>query len=325
MRQENNQLQISKQNPLAIEIKNLRKSFKKNLALNDLSFSVKKGELFGFLGLNGAGKSTTLNIILGLLNKDDGTILINGVDASKDIINIKKSIGIVFQESILDAKLSVVQNLTTRASLYSSYFGKEKGLKQIVQEIMDEFQLNEIANREYGKLSGGQKRRVDIARALVHKPSILFLDEPTTGLDPSSRKLVWDILWKIQKERKLTILLTTHYMEEANNCDYAIIIEKGNKLAEGTPASLKTEYATAMVKLYGEQINPYLKNIAEIAKGFISWETSSDVNILRFKTYQEAKDFVKNNLDLISDYELLKGDMDEVFLNVTNAFKKGGK
>ncbi|AWX42800.1 ABC transporter, ATP-binding protein [Metamycoplasma cloacale] len=302
----------------AIEIKNLVKNFKNVTAINNLSFSVEKGQLFGFLGLNGAGKTTTLNIILGLLKRTSGEIFINGENFERNVANTRKQIGIVFQESILDASLTVKQNLMTRAYLYVSDFEKNIKVKDIVEEIIKEFQLEEIANREYGKLSGGQKRRVDIARALVHKPSILFLDEPTTGLDPSSRKLVWSILRKIQKERKLTILLTTHYMEEANNCDYSIIIEKGNKLAEGSPTTLKTKYASAMVKVYN---NPNIINHAIKAKGFHAITHAIDGIEIRFKTYQMALNFVKNHIELLNDYEIVKGDMDEVFLNVTGAFK----
>ncbi|WP_426461614.1 ABC transporter ATP-binding protein [Mycoplasma hafezii] len=298
-----------------IEIDNLVKTFKETKALNGLSFKVKKGELFGFLGLNGAGKSTTLNIILGLLSKDSGSILINGIDAEKNITAIRSQIGIVFQDSIMDPTLSVYDNLLIRATMYDNYFKQQNlKVKKVVDDIIDEFQLNEIKKRPYGKLSGGQRRRVDIARALVHRPSILFLDEPTTGLDPSSRKLVWEILFKIQKERNLTILLTTHYMEEANNCQYAIIIEHGQKITEGTPSELKNEYSTTTLKIYSKR-NEELENYFQAIN--TDFEYQRNCYLIHFKKYNEAKEFVFKHQEILHDWELLKGTMDEVFLTVT--------
>lgn len=181
-----------------IVINNLQKNFRKNKALKGVSFSVKRGELFGYLGLNGAGKTVTLNIILGLLKRDGGEVYINGLNVDKNQLEIRNQVGIVFQESILDPELSVRENLMIRATLYKDFL-KDETVASVVDKIIDEFQLNDFASRRYGTLSGGQKRRADIARALVHSPNILFLDEPTTGLDPNSRKLVWQILKKSNK------------------------------------------------------------------------------------------------------------------------------
>ncbi|MBU4693155.1 ABC transporter ATP-binding protein [Mycoplasma sp. CSL7491-lung] len=308
----------NKTNSEVIVINNLEKSFKKYKALKGISFSVNKGELFGFLGLNGAGKTTTLNIILGLLKRDAGEVLINGQNIDEDIVSIRKQIGIVFQESILDPGLNVYQNLLVRASLYKSFF-KDKTPKEIVDEIIDEFQLNDFANRNYSQLSGGQKRRVDIARALVHKPSILFLDEPTTGLDPNSRKLVWEILGKIQKDRNLTILLTTHYMEEANNCNRAIIIQKGEKLVEGSPSELKSKYSSSNIKIY--KMSNTLSD--SISKSNLNFKIENNVYTVKFKDFNEGSKWIKEHIKHIEDYEFFKGSMDEVFLNVTEQF--GGK
>ncbi|QKT05150.1 ABC transporter ATP-binding protein [Mycoplasma sp. OR1901] len=318
---ESNKLNASiknNENDEVIIIKNLVKSFKKYKALKGISFSVKKGELFGFLGLNGAGKTTTLNIILGLLKRDSGDVLIHGKSIDDDIVSIRNQIGIVFQESILDPGLNVYQNLLVRASLYKSFF-KNQTPKQVVEQIMEEFQLNDFADRNYSALSGGQKRRVDIARALVHKPSILFLDEPTTGLDPNSRKLVWEILNKIQKERKLTILLTTHYMEEANNCNRAIIIQKGEKLVEGTPSELKSKYSSSHIKIY--KMSSTLND--SILKSNLDFKIDNNVYTIKFKDYNEGSKWIKEHIKDIEDYEFFKGSMDEVFLNVTEQF--GGK
>ncbi|QJR44300.1 ABC transporter ATP-binding protein [Mycoplasma miroungirhinis] len=296
-----------------IVIKQLKKNFKQFQAIKEISFSVKKGELFGFLGLNGAGKTTTLNIILGLLKKDGGNVYINNKSIDDDIVSVRNDIGIVFQDSILDPGLSVYQNLLVRASLYKFYF-KDKNIHQIVDEIIEEFQLTDFAHRNYSKLSGGQKRRVDIARALVHKPSILFLDEPTTGLDPSTRKLVWEILTKIQKSRGLTILLTTHYMEEADNCDRAIIIQKGEKLVEGTPSDLKSKYSNSTVEIHkcSEILLQKIKNL--------NYQITNGSYVLKFENFEQGSQWIRENINDIYDYEFYKGTMDEVFLNVTKLF-----
>ncbi|TPE57360.1 ABC transporter ATP-binding protein [[Mycoplasma] falconis] len=303
-----------------IKITNLVKKFKKQVAVNNLSFQVKKGELYGFLGLNGAGKTTTLNIILGLLKKDSGRIEVDGLDATKDYMKIRNKIGIVFQQSILDAQLTVKENLMSRAAMYYGLIkdqnNKSVTTQKLVDNMVQEFQLEELLNKPYGKLSGGQKRRVDIARALIHEPEILFLDEPTTGLDPNSRKMVWDTLQNIQNKRRLTIVLTTHYMEEANNCNYVIIIKKGTKLAEGTPSELKNIYSKTAVIVNqkpNENFDEWLTHFNDL------FTIKKDENryILKFNNYEEAKEFSVWHSGKLKDYELQKGTMDEVFLNVT--------
>ncbi|WP_406617252.1 ATP-binding cassette domain-containing protein [Mycoplasmopsis adleri] len=300
---------------IILKVKDLCKSFKGKKALNNLSFKVNKGQLYGFLGINGAGKTTTLNIIVGLLKKDSGTVLIENKELTteKDFEQVRNKIGVVFQESILDDNLSVKDNLLIRATLYHKYF---KDLKPIdlVNKVVNDFGLESILKQKYRTLSGGQKRRVDIARALLHKPEILFLDEPTTGLDPNNRQLVWDILKRIQKERKLTIILTTHYMEEANNCDYAIIINKGEKIVEGTPAELKQKYSKTVISVYSKPILE-LEKALELHKLEHTFE--NNIYNIYFDKYQEADSFLDKYKHLFSDYELKKGTMDDVFLNVT--------
>ncbi|SJZ45367.1 ABC transporter ATP-binding protein [Mycoplasmopsis verecunda] len=298
----------------SLEIDNLSKSFKNIKALNDLSFKVKKGELFGFLGLNGAGKTTTLSIILGIVKKNSGKIKVDGIDLdTKQAKNINNKIGIVFQESILDEKLSVYDNLMSRAAMYKKFF-KDITTKELVDDVINDFQLHDLLKKSYGSLSGGQRRRVDIARALVHKPEILFLDEPTTGLDPNSRELVWNILRKIQTEKGLTILLTTHYMEEANWCNYAIILQKGHKLAEGTPAELKNQYSKTKIFVYQEP-NSVLEDLFTTHNA--SFKYADRRYFVEFNTYKEAQDFVNKFGPILQDYELIKGTMDDVFLTVT--------
>ncbi|AIA29429.1 spermidine/putrescine ABC transporter ATP-binding protein [Mycoplasmopsis californica HAZ160_1] len=300
-----------------IVINNLQKNFRKNKALKGVSFSVKRGELFGYLGLNGAGKTVTLNIILGLLKRDGGEVYINGLNIDKNQLEIRNQVGIVFQESILDPELSVRENLMIRATLYKDFL-KDETVASVVDKIIDEFQLNDFASRRYGTLSGGQKRRADIARALVHSPNILFLDEPTTGLDPNSRKLVWQILKKIQQTRKLTIMLTTHYMEEADDCSRVIILEKGKKLVQDTPAALKTKYSSSKIRIY--QMSDELKELINTSAD-LNYQIDNQTYILQFPTVAAGQSFVANNIQHLKDFEFNKGTMDEVFLNVTQKGK----
>ncbi|MBO4538842.1 MAG: ABC transporter ATP-binding protein, partial [Clostridia bacterium] len=199
-----------------IEIKGLNKSYGSVKAVQDLSFVVKKGELFAFLGVNGAGKSTTISMICGQLKKDSGSITVCGKDVEKDFDSISRRIGVVFQSSALDQKLAVKDNLRSRAALYGITGKKfEKRMKELAALL----QFGDFMNRPLEKLSGGQKRRIDIARALLHEPEILILDEPTTGLDPQTRRLLWGVVDGLRKEKGLTVFLTTHYMEEAADAD----------------------------------------------------------------------------------------------------------
>ena len=204
-----------------IEIKNLYKQFGDIQAVNNLSFKVKKGELFAFLGVNGAGKSTTINIICGQLKKDKGEILITGKSLDENPTFFKNILGVVFQTSVLDKDLTVYDNLQSRASLYG-IIGKD--FQNRLNKLSEILSFKDLLKRPLGKLSGGQKRRIDIARALIHNPKILILDEPTTGLDPQTRTLLWDVINNLRKEEGLTVFLTTHYMEVAADADYVVII-----------------------------------------------------------------------------------------------------
>lgn len=289
-----------------IEIKNLKKSYKDIVAVNDISFYVEKGTLFAFLGVNGAGKSTTINIISGLLDYDSGEIIIDGKDLDTNLTEIKKKIGIVCQESKLDQSLSVYSNLINKAYLYGL---KRKEAKAKVDEIIKIFDLGNIANRALSTLSGGQKRRVDIARAIINDPEILILDEPTTGLDPYTRKLIWEIIDNF-KNKGMTIFLTTHYMNEANDADYVVIIDGGKILAKGTPLDLKNEFAGDYIYIYNisdDEVKKLNKPYKEIAKGYK----------IMVKNTGEATDLIKEFPEIFRDYEILKGTMDDTFINVT--------
>lgn len=295
---------------MIIEIEGLKKSFKDVKAVDGLSFNVKEGELFAFLGVNGAGKSTTINIISGILSKDEGTVKICGHDVETDAEKIKSELGIVFQNSVLDKKMSAYDNLKSRAGLYGIYGAEFKNRLNEMSELLD---LKDILKRPIHKLSGGQKRRIDIARALFHNPKLLILDEPTTGLDPQTRITVWKVVDKLRKERGLTVFLTTHYMEEAANADYVVILDSGKKVAEGTPHDLKNEYASDFIKVY--------KHLDEAEEYFCA----AGSNVRRERDYVEAE--LKSTADAVAhlklrpeffeDFEVLKGNMDNVFLKVT--------
>ncbi len=294
----------------AIEVNDLRKLYGSMTAVNSISFEVEQGELFAFLGENGAGKSTTINMLSTILPKSSGEAMIMGHELGKEDDSIRKSIGIVFQNSVLDGNLTVKQNLLTRGSYYG-YSRKEimEGLKS----FWEEFNLEEIWNKRYDRLSGGQRRRIDIARALIHKPDILFLDEPTTGLDPMSRKMVWDYINHLRKKDNLTIFLTTHYMEETAEADNVVIMDKGNIIAEGTPADLKSRYTGKKLIWYTKECEENTRVIEREAPSKFSYE-ADHYNIMMDEGITE---FVWKYRDIIKDFEVIKGTMDDVFLTLT--------
>ena len=207
-----------------IEISHLNKSYGDVKAVSDLSLRVKRGELFAFLGVNGAGKSTTISIICRIQKKDSGDVKVCGHDVEKELTQISRKIGVVFQSSALDVQLSARDNLRSRGALYGI---TGKAFEKRLNELAATLDFAEFADRPLMKLSGGQKRRIDIARALLHEPEILILDEPTTGLDPQTRKLLWDVIERLRREKGMTVFLTTHYMEEAADADRVTIIDGG--------------------------------------------------------------------------------------------------
>lgn len=290
-----------------IEIENLSKSFKDVNAVSDLSFSVKKGELFAFLGVNGAGKSTTISIICNQLKKDSGKIVIDGVDIDKNSESINSKLGVVFQASVLDGFLTVYDNLKNRAALYGIY-GKE--FEKRLDELSDILNFKDLLKRSVKKLSGAQRRKIDIARALFHHPKILILDEPTTGLDPQTRKNIWNVINKLRKEEQITVLLTTHYMEEAADADYVVIIDSGKKVASGTPLELKNKYTGDFITLYN------VKEEDVIKLGF-PYEVIRDAYRIAIPDTKTASNLIIEHQDIFNDFEITKGKMDDVFLQVT--------
>ena len=299
----------------SIEINDLYKSFGDVKAVNGLSFRVKTGELFAFLGENGAGKSTTISIICGNLQKDAGQVLVCGEPEEKASEKAKRALGVVFQNSALDSALTVKDCLQNRAALYG-ITGKE--FQRRLEELAALLDFSDLLNRVVGKLSGGQRRRIDIARALMHKPKILILDEPTTGLDPQTRKLLWDVIASLRQKEKLTVFLTTHYMEEAAEADFVVILDHGKIAAEGTPLSLKNTYTGDFVTLYGqpeEAVKALGRPYTPVRDGFrVSVENTA-----------QATELIVKNPALFRDYEITKGKMDDVFLAATGKKLEGGQ
>ena len=298
-----------------IEINHLSKTFGEVKAVQDLSFRVKEGELFAFLGVNGAGKSTTINIMCAQLAKDNGEIIIDGYDLDKDADGIKRELGVVFQSSVLDGALSVYDNLQSRAALYG-IIGDE--FKERIEELSQLLEFKDLYKRPVGKLSGGQRRRIDIARALLHKPKILILDEPTTGLDPQTRKTLWNVISQLRKNENMTVFLTTHYMEEAAEADYVVIIDSGKISAEGTPLELKNTYTGDFVTIYGID--------EAVVKSFgYEYEKIRDAYRIAVPNTKAATELIVKYPELFIDYEITKGKMDDVFLSVTEKKLTGGE
>ena len=297
-----------------IRINGLRKSFGDIKAVDGLCFRVERGELFAFLGVNGAGKSTTISMICGQLKRDGGDISVCGYDIDRDPEPIKRRIGVVFQNSVLDRALTVKDNLKSRAALYGI---TGKGLEERLAAVSELLDMDGIMNRPVGKLSGGQRRRADIARARMHDPEILILDEPTTGLDPQTRKMLWDAVRRLRDSEKLTVFLTTHYMEEAADADYAVIIDSGKIAAEGTPLELKNRYTADSITLYG---------VGESDAADLGYPVTMLHGAVRISVpdTEAATKLIISRPELFRDYEIIKGRMDDVFLSVTGKKLNGG-
>lgn len=297
-----------------IEIDHLHKAYGKVTAVQDLSFRVREGELFAFLGVNGAGKSTTINILCGQLPKNSGRVLICGKNLETNLDEIKHSLGVVFQSSVLDQELSVRDNLKSRAALYGiagkAFVARLDALAQMLE-------FEELLKRPVGRLSGGQRRRIDIARALLHQPKILILDEPTTGLDPQTRSILWQVVGQLRKQEHLTVFLTTHYMEEAADADDVVILDHGKIAAEGTPLSLKNTYTADYITLYGVQE----QQVQALGRPY---EALRDAYRVTVPNTAAATELIVKHPALFRDYEITKGKMDDVFLAVTGKTLPGG-
>lgn len=298
-----------------IEVDQLSKSFGKVKAVNNISFEVKKGSLFSFLGTNGAGKSTTISMILTILEKDHGHIVVNGHTVGKDNERIKKEIGVVFQDSLLDSLLTVKENLDIRASFYGM---NKKERNQAVSYVAQVTELEAFLNRPYGNLSGGERRRADIARALLHQPSILILDEPTTGLDALSRKNIWKTIKQLQLKTKMTVFLTTHYIEEASESDFVVIMNEGEIVARGTPEQLKEKYSTHMLVINPNDLEK-LKVLLTTEK--IDFTMNKSAIHIPLQYTKEAISILHKFEAYITSFEVKQSSMDDVFLTITGKGK----
>ena len=303
-----------------LEVRHLVKHFGDVTAVDDLSFRVREGELFAFLGVNGAGKSTTIHILCGQLARDGGSVRVCGADPDEAPEQLRRSLGVVFQSSVLDQALSVQENLRSRAALYGI---RGTAFSRRLAELTDLLELGELLRRPVGKLSGGQRRRIDIARALLHRPRLLILDEPTTGLDPQTRSLLWQVVAGLRQEENLTVFLTTHYMEEVEQiCTRIAIMDKGRNVALGTKDELK-----AMIDL-GETIQMELSDFSEEISDAVRAlphviNVSFENGLLKVR-FSKGKHNLLRLLDLLKDKEIVFGNvhselptLNDVFLEIT--------
>lgn len=294
-----------------IQVNHMKKTFGNLSAVNDISFSVKQGELFGFLGVNGAGKSTTINILCTLYNMTAGDARICGYPLATEKEKIRESIGVVFQENTLDQRLTVRENLFYRSYLYDT---DTKEIKKQIARISELLEIKDLMKERYSRLSGGQKRRVEIARALLHQPKILFLDEPTTGLDPKTRNLVWKQIRYLKDELNMTIFLTTHYMEEAATAEHIVVIDHGRIIADATPFQLKEQFSCDKLRIETDRKED-VYNILR-THGLSSIQETNCLTIplpntrMSIPVLYELQPYIKA-------FEVVQGTMEEAFLTIT--------
>lgn len=301
-----------------VSVQGLKKRYGDVQALGGISFTVRRGSLFSFLGVNGAGKSTAINILCSILQKDGGAVSVCGFDLDTQAEEIKKRVGVVFQATVLDDLLTVKDNLVTRAAFYGL---RGAALRERLRRLCGLLELDDIFNRPFGKLSGGQRRRADIARGLLNDPELLILDEPTTGLDPHTRRNVWDLVRTLRREQGLTVFLTTHYMEEADGSDRVVILDAGRVVADASPVQLKNSWSRSYLYLYGERAQ-LVAALAAAGRGFE--ETAGGVRLV-MEDAAAARAFLQEYPALCDDFEFRKGDMDDVFLAVTGKQLGGGE
>jgi multidrug/hemolysin transport system ATP-binding protein len=291
----------------AIQIRNLSKRYANGVqAIKDITFDVKEHSFTAFLGKNGAGKSTTINILSTLLGPTSGSVQVFGVELGVNDEQIRQSIGVVFQQSMLDPGLTVYENLVIRASLYGI---KGQAAKEKIQSIAETLGISVTLHQKYKQLSGGQKRKADIARALLHEPRLLILDEPTTGLDPKSRRDVWQYIQALKQRTKMTILLTTHYLDEVNDADEVLVIHEGELIEQASSAVLREKYTKTMVRFTTANPQFFLEK-----EGF---EQVADVVVVRVNHPKEALAFLNDHNDQIDSFEVVQGTIDDVFLSIT--------
>ena len=283
---------------MILQAKNISKRYGNHLAVDNIQLQFKRGTFNAILGPNGAGKSTTISMLIGLKQPTKGEI----------IYEPGAKIGMVFQTSVLDEMLTVRENLAIRARQY-------KGLKpNRVSDLIGRLGLSAFQKQRYGTLSGGQKRRVDIARALLHSPDLLFLDEPTTGLDIQTRKSIWDLLYQLQREEGMTVVLTTHYLDEADEADQIYIVDHGKVIAQGSALDIKSRYAKNILKIRFKEI----QQIESLKTSGMSVEQQSQLEyVFQPDSEREAIDYLAQVRDRIAHFEFRPGTMDDAFIALT--------
>ncbi|MHA8137627.1 ABC transporter ATP-binding protein [Lactobacillaceae bacterium Scapto_B20] len=288
-----------------LTVNDLTQQYGNKIAVNHINLSIEAGQLVAFLGPNGAGKSTTIKMLTGITTPKSGSISLNGLNPRDK--KYRRQIGVVFQDSVLDNELTVKQNLLWRAGMYQNIDRK------YVDDLLNAFDIEAISNQKYGTLSGGQRRRVDITRALLHKPTLLFLDEPSTGLDIQTRNKIWDVLNQLRKQSKLTIILTTHYLEEANFADYVYVIDHGDIIASDTVTDLKAKYAKDVLTITSEHVDQIKPLLAD------AWQVDIDGNQLRIvmPNIDVAIQFLTQVRSLINTMDYRRGDMNDIFVALT--------
>jgi multidrug/hemolysin transport system ATP-binding protein len=297
----------------AISVKGLTKRYGRTTAVDDISFEVAAGSVFAFVGTNGAGKSTTISCLTTVAAFDAGEVSVAGHDVRRDGDDVRAAIGVVFQESVLDPLLTARENLRVRGRFYTS---DRHALDARIAELSTLIGLDEFLGRRYGTFSGGQRRRVDIARALLHSPSIIFLDEPTAGLDPASRAQVWSTIQELRDRHGLTVFLTTHYMEETEEADQVCLIDHGRIVAEGTPAQLRAKHSRSVLTVTTRD-RAGLASIA--ARSKLTLEGDGDVVRIAVDDADAARTLLAAHGDSVADFEFRHGTMDDVFLALTGA------
>jgi ABC transporter, ATP-binding protein len=282
---------------MILQAKGITKNYGDHTAVKDINLEFKKGSFNAILGPNGAGKSTTISMLIGLKRATNGQI----------IYAPNTRIGVVFQASVLDEKLTVKENLAIRAQQYKGIKGGR------VEDLINQLGLTAFQKQLYGTLSGGQKRRADIARALLSNPDILFLDEPTTGLDIQTRKSIWDLLYRLQRDEGMTIILTTHYLDEADEADQLYIIDHGKVIAQGSATEIKSEYASNLLKICfkDKQVEKFLPKNMPVEK-----ENEFEYSLYP-KSQLEAIDYLTQVREKIASFEFRPGTMDDAFIALT--------
>jgi ABC-2 type transport system ATP-binding protein len=302
-----------------ISVKNLVKKYKKadTNAVDNISFDVEEGEFFTFLGPNGAGKTTTISILTTTLSSTSGEVIIGGLDLKNESSKIRNMIGIIFQNPSLDLNLTAEENIRFHATLFGiysfspSYKLMPKEYKDRISELAEIVGIQKEIHKPVKTFSGGMKRKLEIVRSLMHNPKILFLDEPTTGLDPESRKNVWAYLEEVRKTNKTTIFLTTHYLEEAENSDKVCIINKGNIVANGTPRELKKELLRKTITMSSGNISILKKELDKLG---YEYEGEEEVKVLlNGKHPQEIIKSIDTKLDRL---EITMPTLEETYLEI---------